>query len=994
VKDSVLMPSEFELFKSVVMFDANEIHERDDGTSLSLDVGHSELYERFCTFRQRVEDLEATRSRSWRAVRQTCERYLDASHPVVHDVFNTHSHLVLESGQGTNKTGVLFSMLLIELLKDPRLRVLILSNRKTYASTVRERGKDFDRDISSAFGVELGFRSYTEEYFRAPSTKTFARDGSDAGAYERAVATANRRLAAAPRLILSEQSIGRLFAATTEGGTPIVPYYDIVVPDEFMELMSIVYGSTMHEKRRMGLEYMSSLLTRAKKVWVADANIVDETALPLLKGLTRGKPFVKLQNTAKTIKRQYVIYSSLAAWRQALYDFAQRKKKVIVASNTKAQVESIVNDPALIELGIRIKGLHADSPACDRKDYVNSVERWDQLDLLAYSPVISHGVNFDKPHFDEAFLFASDNSTTAVQTFQQLNRARRIASDRVHVFIDANPKKHATLSCSYDDLKAELNEEVRKFHGDFFTRCIKSADGRERASTPVVRLPLVDQYGPAPKCHATRMEDELHGSGRYVLDTRVDPTSCVRALFDSLGNELYLRTQVAINRSRVHFEKLLLEEFTSAGGVVVSALDPDEAQSKKRGKAIRVADGERKAAGLVAILNAPDVVCEQELARLRWRRQVHDLKEGELEKLMKVEWKETYGIALSDTTRLHSVEDFVGRFGAPRRLQQAQHLASLGKEQRAVVVSLVSDPIGYQARESNYRDHVDLILQSAGFGTFCGASTVVAAEQQLLLQPGHAHRYLLLKRWEQTPLSHQGWWLGWKKENAWTARSDVAHLELHGSDGQAVSGAALFQAFFSGCRQFVLSRFGIKVASGRLRLPGGERSYVYQLDRTHWNEFSTTLTGLSPQQLDGRVKNSASKAPRRKSSASGGSTDLNLSVSDSGLSERSDSLTSDTDTAMMFSPDHSAVSDFGSAEAMDVSEEPATSRASAVDDEDDSISDEELSDLLRDLNDRNAATVRRLVPATRLDAEEEGWLPGATVRALVRSMRMRVSMDL
>lgn len=436
----------------------------------------------------------------------------------------------------------------------PSLRVLILSNRKTYASTVRDRCQKFDSDVSSAFLTSFNFRSYTEDTFRPPSQKALNTDDEEKRKqFHDTKNAANRRLVSTPRIICSIQSLGRLFAAIDDFGEPIVPHYDIIIPDEFMELLAIFHGTTMDEKRRTVLEQWTSLMTRASSVIVADADFKDDTALPILHGLTGGKAFLKLENTAKTINRVYYRYHKHAQWRRAIVDHLANGKKVFVACNTKAEVLSITSDPAVIQLiterNLRVKGLHAGSPSDDRRQYIDTVSSWKELDLLVFSPTISHGVNFDEAYFDVAFLYASDNSTKACQTFQQLNRARQIRSNQVHFFIHAHPKRYAHLPCEYNDLKAELNAEVRRTHSDWF---VKSIGDRSKAL-------------PANKSIIREIDEEAaarYRTNTYVLDTKVDPVSSVRQLFDSLGNELYLRNQLAINRPCANFERLLIHTLT------------------------------------------------------------------------------------------------------------------------------------------------------------------------------------------------------------------------------------------------------------------------------------------------------------------------------------------------------------------------------------------------------------------------------------------------
>lgn len=941
-----------------------------DGTTVT-NVDRDQLYEQFCSYKKRMDLLLAAESLTWRQVVRVSERYLDPSRPAIRDLFKRHTNVAVRSGQGTNKTGVIFVMVLMWMLQNPELRVLILSNRKTYASTVKERGSEFDRDISSAFEVALGFRSYTEEYFRLPSNKSLGKydDEEKRREIQRATNEANRRLVSTPRLIVSIQSLGRLFAVTDDFGEPVVPEYDVIIPDEFMELLAIFHGQTMDAKRRIVLDGLTSLMSKAHRILVADADLDDDTALAMLRGLTGGKAFAKLENTAKTIKRTYLKYTNHAQWRLAILQCAEAGKKLLIACNTKAEVLSIINDPEIKRLieehGLRVKGLHADSPAEDRREYIDSVHRWSELDILIFSPTISHGVNFDAVHFDLAFLYASDNSTTACQTFQQLNRARRISSNVVHVFINAHPKRWAHLPCEYDELKEELNEEIRRSHGDVFAKTV-----HERRHNSSIPFPLVKQA--VPRHGHNVIEDEVasesrYTGGTYVLDTKVDPLTSVRVLFDSLGNELYLRNQMAINRSRVNFEKLLIQQMESAGGIVkiVSESDSDMKRAEQHVKEAKAADAERHTQELQSILASPDITSAIEFRDMKAR--LHLLGEEERKRVRKAEWKELYGIAHQDTERLHQVADFPTRFGDERRMEQARHIQNLRAEVEPVVVTTTSDPIGFLTRETHSREHTELFLHSTGFLSCFGNQVVVAIEQQQLLEPGSTHRNDIVRRWEQEPLEYRGWWLNCKKKNDWNVRDG----DVCGDDGTPVTSTKLFQVLLGGCRQHVDKKFHIKIATGRARKASG-RGYLYQLDRTHWNDVSEGLLGMPPQKLDDRCRsleqrrNSGQQNRRRSGSLAG-----ELTIENNASSEADSSEVIPT-TPMEVDP--------SSATPMEIESEESDSLDPAAEDVD------ELAALLEGLNETQAARVRRLVATASED--EGGGLSMNCIRILARQMRL------
>lgn len=248
----------------------------------------------------------------------------------------------------------------------------------------------------------------------------------------------------------------------------------------------------------------------------------------------------------------------------------------------------------------------------------------------------------------------------------------------------------------------------------------------------------------------------------------MDPISCVRQLLDSAGNELYLHNQVAINLSRAHFERELLREITSTGGVVlsVSLEEKDVAKTKEHAKVIREADQARKEANLQAnlqaTLQAPDLD-EVAFEAMRVRERLHKLEAGEDEQLSKAKWKLAYGIPLADTVQLLAIPEFPSRFGTNKRLQQCSNLKLLSTDLAPVQVTATSDPIGYLVKDSVAREHVAHLLESVGFqggvDALWSEQIVEVSVQVDKLEPGSDHRKQAVRRWEVTGV--QGWcvWL-------------------------------------------------------------------------------------------------------------------------------------------------------------------------------------------------------------------------------------------
>jgi len=803
-------------------------------------------------YRQRCD--ERRRPPEWGHIKTIDERYLDLSRAELLPFFLQSPFVAVQSGQGTNKTGVVLVLLLILLIRNPDLRVLMLSNRITFADTLSERAKEFDDEVASHFDKALGFRSYTE--------KTFARPPQQAGqelspAQANAKSKADRALVHTPRLILSPQSLARLFSAHEVSGQPIVPRYDVIIGDEFMEILHIFHTATMDGKRRVVLEQLTMLMSQSQRIIVMDADLADGMALPMLNRLTKGAPFCKLLNIAKTMPRTYWNYPLLGLWRQKLLAELTAGHKVFVACNSKKQVESIIHDPQIKALGLRIKGLHGSSCADDRANYTCTVRKWDELDCLVISPVVSHGVNFDKKHFDCLFMFGTPRSTMPTQLFQQLNRVRDITSNEVHMFLKSDPNLNKHLPSTYDAVKSELTQLLLGYERDYLVMDVLTAR-------------------PVAAARAGRSQSQ------YNID--ISPWGEVRRVLNTLGNELYCHNQSRINAGRLQFEAAVHRLIQETGGEICQVIAPSfeaKVDAVMLGASISEMDQERERTKLQAVVDALDID-EERYAALKQRQRYHELDDDESDLITKTEWKFIYGIPLSDTRRMRDVEDFATRFGADQCLQRAKALTTVLLVPMASlrpVLAPQTDPIPYQCADLQLRQYTLLLLTAIGLepppddddatpGSVLRATSIVNSwDQALALEPTTQLRNTIVQQLENAPARFQAAWKTHKSTHRWTVENEVLFQPVRRPvphDGgsavrEPVSGQTLHKALLAQCRAHLNSYYGVAIRSKRMGRANARRTQ-YQLDRTYWNEWSTALFRLEPQVFPSDWPKAQSKA--------------------------------------------------------------------------------------------------------------------------------------
>lgn len=585
-----------------------------------LMLSPQELFRRYFAFNKAMQAVE--RVPAWKSVLEVSPtaKYLDpTSNGELSRLFQNESHVVIHAPVGTGKTDLIAAELARRKRENPNLRVLYLSIRTAFCDTLVKRLAKFDEQVGVPAGVELGFRSYRENAFhRGRKHDSFRAKQAD------------RALVQCPSLIISLESLHRLASARSLEGVLLVPQYDVLVMDEIMESHAIFHGSTMVEKRRISSELLQSIASNVKSVIGADADIKDWVVLPFLQDLTNGQAFVKVSHQAKTLPRRYVHYSEHAHWRKELLNALRAGKKIVVACNIKKEVLSIINNPDIVALGLPMQAVHQESTGEERQAYVAQVSNWSSLSLFVYSPVISSGVDFNLEHFDQAFWFASDNSTTARQAFQQLNRVRKLKENVVHTFFSLHAAQHAHLSCTMEEIKEQLDERVREHHGDSFVHSITQLRTSQSASSSKAGVGPLRPF----KDYVSCMPDD-QGSGllacTFTLDVGVQPGNYVRQLFDTAGNRLFLRNQVQINQSRVNFRKELYETIEQTGGTIEAVLPTEVPADCAAYKAqLKEIAEEDKSRHLQAVMAAPDL-CGDELQALHERRRRHATVAGDAE---------------------------------------------------------------------------------------------------------------------------------------------------------------------------------------------------------------------------------------------------------------------------------------------------------------------------------------------------------------------------
>jgi len=344
------------------------------------------------------------------------DRYVYNKHKETLDrLFRDHPFTTLGADMSTGKTQFILSGVVLPCFRDNRkLKALWFSGKRAYARNIEARLLQFAANQNLHLGEErLGIGNYLR--FRAD--KQGCED-----------------LALNNVIIISMESLPRLAQMRRLD-------YDLVIIDEVVEILANTQSQTMTGKRLECLGLFERILTKAKRICAADADYQRETTEPLLKAFSGGRAFFHIQNHHQPFAdRQALIYESREHWAVTLQQYVQKKKKICISTNSRRK--ALMLQSLMLEWvqalnatpPYRILVIHGLSSDADKDAAVKG--SWKQYDVFIYTPFIGQGVDFSDKHFDVSFLYAINGSTTARQTYQQMNRFRHFSESTVHVFLD------------------------------------------------------------------------------------------------------------------------------------------------------------------------------------------------------------------------------------------------------------------------------------------------------------------------------------------------------------------------------------------------------------------------------------------------------------------------------------------------------------------------------------------------------------------------------
>lgn len=305
--------------------------------------------------------------------------------------------IVVASNMGTGKSWVLRHLEELE----PHSSVLVLSVRQLLSVDLHNRLVEYIRDM-----------------------KHYIKDRTDVSSEK--------------RLVIQLDSIHKLQV------NGVVNRYDVVILEEIRSLLAHLSSSTLEKRRRVICQILMYIVTNAGVVIALDAD-VDPCSYQFLRSLRQHTTFDIFRNLSTPCARKHVVIKNRTTWYTHLRNQLAEGKNIFLVSNCKRRIDGIMRE---YQEQYRCLTYTSKTPQRQKLAVSECNTTWLDYQLVAVSPVVSAGLNFDRrDHFHSIFSYLKGGSACARESCQQEGRVRTMVSAQVvYAFID-NRLERENLDC-------------------------------------------------------------------------------------------------------------------------------------------------------------------------------------------------------------------------------------------------------------------------------------------------------------------------------------------------------------------------------------------------------------------------------------------------------------------------------------------------------------------------------------------------------------------
>lgn len=218
-------------------------------------------------------------------------------------------------------------------------------------------------------------------------------------------------------------------------------YPQILVLDEFSELISKINSPTCHSHGQIVFTIFIDLIRHCKQVVILDADF-NKISYAVLKRIC---PKTKINITCYTTpKNNYTAYltDNKEVWNRKVFNSLDNDKRIAIATTSPSKLKALtrlINEKYPNKI---VKNVLAETSKALKSEIFSDLEAYlEDCDVFIYTPTCSHGVSYKKVHFDECFGYFSPKADVHYKTcLQLLRRIRNIGSLTFYIYL--NPPEY------------------------------------------------------------------------------------------------------------------------------------------------------------------------------------------------------------------------------------------------------------------------------------------------------------------------------------------------------------------------------------------------------------------------------------------------------------------------------------------------------------------------------------------------------------------------
>lgn len=223
---------------------------------------------------------------------------------------------------------------------------------------------------------------------------------------------------------------------------------DVIILDEITYTLDTLLS--LEKNRDNCYDVLKQYMSSNIKLIIMDA-LIEKDIMNWISSFN--KKILYIENTYKKHTKLKVNYYK-HYWSQFRNDMVkdiEEGKKIAFVTNCRNRMLYIKDKFKTIY--IDKKSLFIDRDSEDKY----SIEKWDKLDFLSYTPTITAGISFTKKHYDKVYGYFINNSATAEMSIQQLFRIRNLNENILNICIENKEKD------DYPMINEEIDDYICNF---------------------------------------------------------------------------------------------------------------------------------------------------------------------------------------------------------------------------------------------------------------------------------------------------------------------------------------------------------------------------------------------------------------------------------------------------------------------------------------------------------------------------------------------------